>query len=192
MNLIPRMSRLIVAATLMAGSPGSVYAAAAMAPALAYKAGTAIPVTAAQAPAQGMLSKVPLFFEKNQGQADASVKFFARAAGYNLYLTSTEAVMVMFSVKAAKTQAPNIVRMMLKGANAKAAVQGQNILPGHTSYMFGNDRSKWQIGVEQYAKVKFSSVYPGIDAVYYGKKGHVRTRLHRGAGSQPGAHPHGF
>ena len=38
-------------------------------------------------------NKAPLSFEANHGQADASVKFLTRGAGYELYLTSTQAVM---------------------------------------------------------------------------------------------------
>ena len=35
--------------------------------------------------------KLPLSFEINEGQTDGRVKFFSRGAGYNLFLTSTEA-----------------------------------------------------------------------------------------------------
>lgn len=192
MNFLPRLSRVIVAATLMAGSPGAAYAAAALAPALPNKAGTAIPAAAAKVPAQNILSTVPLFFEENKGQADASVKFSARAANYNLHLTATEAVMVLPAQKHSATQAPVVVRMKLKGANARPAVRGLNQLPGHTSYMFGSDQSKWQIGVAQYAKVKFSSVYPGIDVVYYSNKGNVEHDFIVAPGANPGRILMGF
>ena len=39
--------------------------------------------------------KLPLSFEANEGQADAQVKFFSRGSGYSLFLTQTEAVMVL-------------------------------------------------------------------------------------------------
>jgi hypothetical protein len=188
MNFLPRLSRLIVAATFMAGSPSSLYAAAALAPSLANKAATPAPAARAQAPSQGALSKVPLYFEKNKGQADASVKFLARAAGYQMYLTTTEAVMVM---PTSKTEAA-VVRMKMLGSSARASVRGENILPGHTSYMFGSDRSKWQIGVEQFAKVKFTGVYPGIDMVYYGKKENVEHDFIVAPGGNPGRILMGF
>jgi hypothetical protein len=41
--------------------------------------------------------KLPLHFEANQGQTDDKVKFLSRGSGYNLFLTSTEAVMVLVS-----------------------------------------------------------------------------------------------
>src|SRR5713226_7988792 len=40
-------------------------------------------------------SKLPLSFEANDGQADPQVKFLSRGRGYTLFLTSTEAVMVL-------------------------------------------------------------------------------------------------
>ena len=37
--------------------------------------------------------RLPLSFEANRGQGDGAVKFLSRGAGYNLFLTSTEAVL---------------------------------------------------------------------------------------------------
>src|SRR5882672_11014119 len=37
--------------------------------------------------------KLPLAFEANQGQTDPQVKFVSRGAGYNLFLTATEAIL---------------------------------------------------------------------------------------------------
>ncbi|MFI5346055.1 MAG: SBBP repeat-containing protein [Elusimicrobiota bacterium] len=180
MNSIPRMSRLIVAAIFMAGSPGSLYAASALASASAQSGGSrTLPFggktanTAAQARAGADFAGLPMYFEKNHGQTDASVKFFTRSAGYNLYLTGSEAVMVMAPAKAAKTPESVVVRMKLKGANPKPTITGLDIMPGRTSYYIGSNPAKWQVGVEQYARVKFGSVYPGIDMVYYGKQGGV-------------------
>ncbi|MGC1362400.1 MAG: hypothetical protein WA400_13590, partial [Silvibacterium sp.] len=41
--------------------------------------------------------KLPLSFEKNQGQTDGSVQFLARQAGYTLFLTPGEAVLSLHS-----------------------------------------------------------------------------------------------
>ncbi len=50
---------------------------------------------AQEAQVQEHFGKLPLYFEENVGQTDASVHFFTRGPGYGLYLTSTEAVMVL-------------------------------------------------------------------------------------------------
>ena len=39
--------------------------------------------------------KLPLSFEANHGQTDAQVKYLARGRGYTLFLTGTEAVLVL-------------------------------------------------------------------------------------------------
>ena len=54
--------------------------------------GWAAPVRATLAPAYAQL---PLAFEANQGQTDPAVHFLARGLGYTLFLTGTEAVLVM-------------------------------------------------------------------------------------------------
>ena len=53
--------------------------------------------TPADAPAKARLAekfgKLPLSFEANQGQIDEQVKFISRGPGYDLFLTSTDAVL---------------------------------------------------------------------------------------------------
>ena len=192
MNFILRMSRAFVAVTLIAVPPVPAYAASAIVPMLTNNGG-ARPLPsrgnqidpAARARASAGYNSLPAYFEKNHGQTDASVKFFSRTPGYNLYLTPTEAVMVLPPAKAAKSKGSVVVRMKLMGANANPSVRGRDILPGYSSYIRGNDRSKWQAGVEQYAKVEFSQVYPGIDMVYYGKQGHVEHDFVVAPGADP-------
>ena len=43
--------------------------------------------------ARALLAQLPLIFEPNQGQADPSVKFLARGAGYSLFLDGTSAML---------------------------------------------------------------------------------------------------
>jgi hypothetical protein len=44
--------------------------------------------------------RTSLHFERNDGQVDSEVKFLARGRGYHLFLTQTEAVMVLFAARA--------------------------------------------------------------------------------------------
>src|SRR5438552_17212062 len=62
----------------------------------AFLASVASPVAAAtDAHLSETYGKLPLQFEVNEGQADASVDFISRGAGYSLYLTAAEAVLVL-------------------------------------------------------------------------------------------------
>ncbi|MEO8380533.1 MAG: SBBP repeat-containing protein [Acidobacteriota bacterium] len=132
-----------------------------------------------------------MYFEANTGQSDPSVRFLARGIGYAFFLTGDEAVAVLHSGgrdttaphvgSMAKTEdssadsqtrarPPAVVRMRLQGANGKPAVQGVDLLPGRSNYFVGKDPAKWRAGVAQYAKVRMTDVYPGIDVLYYGNQ----------------------
>lgn len=139
--------------------------------------------------------KLPLRFEANQGQTDPSVRFMARAKGYGLFLTQTEAVMVLGGRGAdAATKAgakrggegnESVIRMRLKGSNTQPALEGLEDLSGRSNYLIGNEPDKWQLGVKSFEKVRYAQVYPGIDAVYYGNE----RRLEHDFVIAPGADP---
>lgn len=108
--------------------------------------------------------KLPLSFEANYGQMNEQVQFLARSHGYRLYLTPTETVLSL-----GQQQQRATVRMKLLGANAQAAVRGNDQLPGVSNYLIGNDRTKWRTNVPHFAQVKYAQVYPGVDMLYYSK-----------------------
>ena len=178
MNLIPRMGRLFVAMTLLSGPSSSVFAETMSAPASpsalsgarVQPTGTKNADQAARALIMAGYGKLPVAFEANRGQTDASVKFLARVNAYQIFLTANEAVWTLPRPKTAKAQGFDTLRLSLKGANPAPAVSGRDLLPGHTSYFIGSDPSKWRTGVEQFAKVEYRDVYPGIDLVYYGNQ----------------------
>jgi len=110
---------------------------------------------AAQQPGPHNYGRLPLVFEPNQGQADASVMFLARADGYMLFLTEREAVL-------------GPVRMRLAGAAKPRAIRGLEPTGGISNYFIGNDPAKWRTGIPHYSRVEYKSVYAGVDVVYYG------------------------
>ena len=57
--------------------------------------------------------------------------------------------------------------MSLKDANTNPQVRGLSELPGKTNYFIGNDPTKWQTDIPNFAKVKYESIYPGVDLIYY-------------------------
>ncbi|HMK21311.1 MAG TPA: SBBP repeat-containing protein, partial [Terriglobales bacterium] len=124
---------------------------------------------------------LPLSFEPNRGQTDPRVHFIARGSGYGLFLTVKEAVLAL-----ARPDAPNsVVRMKLSGANSHAQVEGRELLPGKSNYYIGNNPSRWQVGIPQYARVRYSQVYPGIDLVYYGSQGQLEYDFEIAPGADP-------
>src|SRR5208282_5938152 len=116
---------------------------------------------------------LPLFFEPNQGQVAAPVKFLAHGAGYGLFLTADEAVLDLRHAVKGQLSSGSVVRMRLEGANCSASVSGVSPLPGKSSYFIGNDPSKWRRDIPQFARVQYQAVYPGVDLVYYGNQGQL-------------------
>jgi uncharacterized repeat protein (TIGR01451 family) len=162
---------------------------------------------AAAARLSSSYGKLPISFEVNQGQTDGSVQFLARGAGYTLFLTPGEAVLSLHAphTNTAKpgsltapstlrptpaqpraTLPPSTVRLQLIGANTAAKAEGIDPLPGKSNYFFGNDPAKWHTDVPTYAKVRYSSVYPSIDLLYYGNQ---EGRLEHDFILAPGADP---
>src|SRR5882724_9962921 len=113
--------------------------------------------------------KLPLQFEANRGQTNKDVHFLARGPGYGLYLTASEAVLVLAKPDA-KAQKSVALRMSLVGAARKPVLTGLDELPGKANYFIGKDPARWRTNVPTYAKVQYRNVYPGIDLVYYGKQ----------------------
>ena len=70
----------------------------------------------------------------------------------------------------AQTVTTDVIRMQLAGANANAQPMGVDPLPGTSNYFLGNDASKWHTAIPNFARVKYSGIYNGVDLVYYGNQ----------------------
>ncbi|HXZ19588.1 MAG TPA: SBBP repeat-containing protein, partial [Candidatus Acidoferrales bacterium] len=124
--------------------------------------------------------KLPLYFEANVGQTNPAVKFLSRGPAHALLLTPSEMVLVARGKEKAAA-----IQMKLAGGNSSPNVSGMDPLPGHTNYFIGNDPTQWHTNVQTYAKVRYESVYPGIDLIYHGNQ----QRLEYDFVVAPGADP---
>jgi hypothetical protein len=133
-------------------------------------------------------SRLPLMFEPNRGQTDASVKFLAHGNGYGLYLTAKDAVLAL-QQSAASSQHParrtSAVSMRLAGTSSVAEPTGDVQLPGKSNYLIGNDPGQWHRDIPQFARVRYRNVYPGIDLVFYGNQGRLEYDFEVAPGSDP-------
>jgi hypothetical protein len=151
-------------------------------------------------------AKLPLSFEANQRQTDPRVKFLARGNGYNLFLTSQEAVLTLNRNPAPRargwgvatlehiqpardpeTPSPTVLRMRLVGANPAPRVAGVDELAGQSHYFIGDDRQQWRTHIRHYRKVRYERVYPGVDLVYYGKQSQLEYDFVVSPGADPRA-----
>jgi hypothetical protein len=143
------------------------------------------PEEAARVRVSETYGRLQLHFEANQGQTDPQVKFLSRGGRHVLFLTPTEAVIVVTTPKqASNNESPRIggkstrpegatrtaLRMSFLGANPTPQVTGLDELPGRANYFTGNDPTKWRTNSPTYAKVRYQDLYPGTDLVYYGNQ----------------------
>jgi hypothetical protein len=154
------------------------------------------PASLSIADVRSTYDQLPLSFEANQGQTDHQVKFLSRGQGYNLFLTSTEAVLVLTSLerpsevedsRSSKETRQSVLRMGLIGANPALTISGFNALPGKVNYFIGNDPYHWRTKVPTYVKVQYKDVYPGIDLVFYGNQRQLEYDFIVAPGADPTA-----
>ncbi|HJP92353.1 MAG TPA: SBBP repeat-containing protein [Pyrinomonadaceae bacterium] len=123
-------------------------------------------------------SKIPLSFVANYGQADKNVKFTSRGSGYSLALAPNTFTLAVADPRNKNPEKPivqsrasaSVIQATLLGGNAAANLTGLERLLTRTNYFIGSDPRKWKTNVPNYAKVKYSGVYPGVDLVFYGNQ----------------------
>jgi Beta-propeller repeat/Abnormal spindle-like microcephaly-assoc'd, ASPM-SPD-2-Hydin/HYDIN/CFA65/VesB-like, Ig-like domain len=131
---------------------------------------------------------LPLALEVNEGQIDSQVKFLARGQGYELLLTSNQAVLSL-SRRASSPQGSRelkeALRTRLIGANPSPAMTAEEQLPGTSNYFMGSNPNNWRTNVPQYARVRYREIYPGIDLVYYGNQQQLEYDISVAPGADP-------
>jgi Beta-propeller repeat len=121
-------------------------------------------------PSSPLLVKVnfPIGFESNVGQFPTEARYISRGPGYNLFLTSPDAV---FEFGSRISSGP--LRLRLRGANPSVKPEGKKLLSSYSNYLIGNDPRGWHKHVPQFEEVWYSDIYPGVDLVYYGSSGRL-------------------
>jgi len=141
---------------------------------------------------------LPLAFEPNRGQTDARVKFLSHAGHHTLWLTNDEAVLAVGRRSRARLSdqrekekslqanesAPTVLRMKFVGANTNPRVAGEARQQGAVNYLMGTPE-KWRTKIPVYSRVRYSSLYPGIDLVFYGNNRELEYDLVVSPGSDP-------
>lgn len=125
---------------------------------------------------------VPFYFERNQGQSPPQVKFLARAAEAQIFLTSRE---VIFDLPATGPKESVSFSMRFKDANQAPYVTADEPLSGRTNYLVGNDPSHWNTKISHYGRVRYRELYPGIDLVFYENQGQLEYDFLVAPGADP-------
>lgn len=119
---------------------------------------------------QAKLTKLPLSFEANLGQADSQTQFLSRVPGMTLRVKPGEMTVTLNSIgKGGQGKSQTAaVSMKLVNANRDGALVGEMEQPGKSNYLVGKNPKHWKTNIAHFARVRQAGVYPGIDLVYHG------------------------
>jgi uncharacterized protein (TIGR03437 family) len=116
----------------------------------------------------GFLNR-PLAFEPNRGQAGATVRFVARGNSHDYLLSGSGVTVSGASVR-------------FSGANAEPHTVPLDPLTERHNYFHG---AISQTNIPTYRRVRYSSLYPGIDCVFYGDQKGLEFDFEVAPGADP-------
>ena len=131
--------------------------------------------------------QLPLSFIPNHGQTDPSVRFHVKGPGHTIFFADDEVVFSAGQVAADGETATDVVRMAFVGANPSPTLETMGALPGVVNFYIGSQPSDWQNNVPTYGAVAYRDLYPGIDLVYRGSEGRLKSEFIVAPGSDPGS-----
>lgn len=129
---------------------------------------------------QASYGQVPLSFIANTGQTDPSVKFQVKGAGHSIFFTPNEITFIAFQTPnepGKEATNSSVVRSSLANSNPNPTIYGLEKLPGVSNFLLGENSSQWQTNVPTFNGVVYQNVYPGIDRVFKGTEGQLKSEF---------------
>ena len=133
---------------------------------------------------------LPLAFEPNVGQLGVGIDYAARGSGFQVMLSRGGFAVTIGGGHPVpgRARASGAVQTRLEvrldGARGSTFTPRRRLV-GKVNSFIGRDPRRWRVGIPTYGAVRAASIYPGIDAEYYGR-GH---RLEYDFIVHPGANP---
>jgi len=138
------------------------------------------------------LKKLSLSFVENKGQFSDTVAFAAQTNASDLFFTKGSVVLNLLSHTAGRsgsatgvsrptaseregaTLQTESLELKFIGASANTVIRGEDGKSGKFNYLKGTDKRKWISDVSTFGKIRYTGLYEGIDAVFYGNEGRVQ------------------
>ena len=122
------------------------------------------------AEAASTLSRLPLVFEPNVGQAPADIRYVSHTAGHRLWLGVDEARFVSIPTRSGEDVRSEPIRIRWIGGMPASSVAGADEQPGkaHYYHYLARDPHASRQNVPMYGRVVYRGVYPGVDVVFHG------------------------
>ena len=114
-----------------------------------------------------------LHFEPNQASLGPETKYVAVAAAYSVALSDTGVTLLFPSGKALTMKLP------------RTRLQAEDLQTGVSNYYAGPDRSSWRTGIPHFGRMRYRSVFHGVDLAIYGNGGQVEYDWLVGPGADP-------
>ncbi len=151
--------------------------------------------------------RIPLYFIKNTGQVDGSVRYYEKGPRHAAYFTDNGLVLSL-SRDAEKTSGPSMasaraghgaaargsrkitteaVRLSFVGRRKDAAITAERKLTGRVNYFVGRDPAKWRTGIPAFGRITYRDVYDNIDIRFYGTGSNIEHDVVVRPGGDPGA-----
>jgi len=131
------------------------------------------------------LKGLPVSFEENHGQVDSQIRYLAHAGHATIYFSPAETVLALMSHDSQKKPELSVLRLKWIGANYRAQIMAEHPLTGRINYLIGHDPSQWRTDIPTYARVRYRDLFPGVDAVFYGKEGEIEYDMVLAPGVDP-------
>lgn len=124
------------------------------------------------------LGSLPITFEPNRGQAHRDFRYVTNNLGPRVGF-SDSAITIPQNASGRPT------RIIFLGAKRGTQVRGEQRVATVSHYYTGKQRSRWQSDVQNYAQVRYASLYKGVDAVFYGDHGRLEFDFLVAPGADP-------
>ncbi len=122
---------------------------------------------------------LPLFFVPNEGQMDPRVLFTARGKDFTLYFLGDRVIYQLYG-----DSSRTVVIERFSGGNPAPILEGIDPLETRVSYFTGK-ASEWHTNITPFQAIVYHDVYPGIDVIYRGMNGTVKSEFLVRPGADP-------
>ena len=107
--------------------------------------------------------KLPLYFEKNQGQFESKYQFIAHTP-YSRFAFANDRVEIQLKNHKLKRNKPFVLRFEHIAKDIK--ITGKNISRYTVNYYRGK-KSHWRKNIPTFSEILYAEIYPGIDLKFY-------------------------
>ncbi|MCT7973780.1 SBBP repeat-containing protein [Laspinema olomoucense] len=131
------------------------------------------------------LGNLPLSFIANVGQLDPEVEFLVQGAQHDIFFTPDEIVLSKSQVIDDETISHQ-VKVSFADANPDPTIEAIAPLPGVANFITGDDPSQWHENIPTYQGIAYQNLYDGIDLIYRGDEGELKSEFIVNPGVDPG------